>query len=464
MAASTEKYAEVIEMTSEPVTPSAGSEVGLVILTAEPDQVPDNVQELPPMDGGWQAWLFISASFVVEMLVWGFVFSYGIFQAYYTSHPPYQGKSAVAIAAVGPVAIAFQYVEALLLSFILGRYPELHKPMMWSGLILVSGSLLLSSFVSQVEILILLQGVFLGIGSGMMYWPSLFLVPDWFTRRRGLATGIVFAGSGVGGFVFPFIVQALLDGVGFRWTLRIWAAIMAVCGGLAIPGVRRRIPIQSHIPGQKRLRLIPRNLQFIHNPLFWAFSFSILLQAMSYFPVSLYISVFTTTISSPLSASIVLALFNSSGVIGQILIGYLTDRMPYPQLMVISTLGSSIAAFLLWGFADTLGRVFAFAIIFGGLGGGFSSVISAGSFESAGANPEQAPMAISAVFVSKGIAAFVGPILSGILLEAGKSAAFGGRYGKFGFGPVEIFVGTCAAATSVSSLAVAAMRPRLNTM
>lgn len=88
---------------------------------------------------------------------------------------------------------------------------------------------------------------------------------------------------------------------------------------------------------------------------------------MSYFPVSLYISVFTTTISTPLSASIVLALFNSSGVVGQIIIGYLTDRMPYPQIMVVSTVGSSAAAFLLWGFADSLGRVFAFAIIFGGL-------------------------------------------------------------------------------------------------
>lgn len=88
---------------------------------------------------------------------------------------------------------------------------------------------------------------------------------------------------------------------------------------------------------------------------------------MSYFPVSLYIATFTATLSSPLSATIVLSLFNVSGVIGQILMGYLTDRMPYPRIMFVSTFASSIAAFLLWGFADTLGRVFAFAIVFGGL-------------------------------------------------------------------------------------------------
>lgn len=62
-----------------------------------------------------------------------------------------------------------------------------------------------------------------------------------------------------------------------------------------------------------------------------------------------------------------LSLFNSSGVVGQIIIGYLADRTPYPRIMFVSTFASSIAAFLLWGFADTLGRVFAFAIAFGGL-------------------------------------------------------------------------------------------------
>ena len=62
--------------------------------------------------------------------------------------------------------------------------------------------------------------------------------------------------------------------------------------------------------------------------------------------------------------------------------------------------------------------------------------------------------------VVKGLAAVIGPIISGVLLEAGKSSTFDGKYGKFGFGAVEIFVGSCAAATSISSLAVAMYRPR----
>jgi len=184
---------------------------------------------------------------------------------------------------------------------------------------------------------------------------------------------------------------------------------------------------------------------------------------MSFAPVSLYIAVFTTSISSPLSATIVLALFNSAGVVGGIVVGYLSDRMPYPWIMFVVTLGSGISAFLLWGFASTLAQVFAFAVVFGCLGGGFSSVGFAVASDSAFPTPEQAPMALTAFTVVKGIAAITGPIVSGMLLDIGKASVMvaSRSYGKFGFGPVEIFVGSCAMASSISSLVVAATRPRL---
>lgn len=70
-------------------------------------------------------------------------------------------------------------------------------------------------------------------------------------------------------------------------------------------------------------------------------------------------------VSSPLDATIVLSLFNSAVAVGQLLVGHLADRYPYPWIMFVSALASGIAAFLLWGFADTLVRVFAFAVIFG---------------------------------------------------------------------------------------------------
>jgi hypothetical protein len=46
----------------------------------------DNPTQLPPVDRGKDAWLFLTACFVMEALVWGFAFTYGVFQAYYSTH------------------------------------------------------------------------------------------------------------------------------------------------------------------------------------------------------------------------------------------------------------------------------------------------------------------------------------------------------------------------------------------
>lgn len=86
----------------------------------------------------------------------------------------------------------------------------------------------------------------------------------------------------------------------------------------------------------------------------------------------------------------------------------------------------------------------------------------AAATDSSAPNTEQAPMAFSTAVSLKGVAALVGPVVSGALLQAGRSASFSNStYGKFGFGAVEIFVGSCAVAGSLSSLAVLATRPRI---
>lgn len=70
-----------------------------------------------------------------------------------------------------------------------------------------------------------------------MLWIS-----QWFIKRRSLATGLVFSGAGMGGFIFPFIFTASLKNLGFAWTLRIWAVIFLVGGGTALLGVKPRFP------------------------------------------------------------------------------------------------------------------------------------------------------------------------------------------------------------------------------
>ncbi|KAI1785384.1 MFS general substrate transporter [Ganoderma leucocontextum] len=425
--------------------------------------VPDDgvtVQELAPVDRGVRAWTFCCCSFVLETMIWGFPFSFSVFQNYYTTHPPFNTSSNISIAAVGTVAIGLQYMEPFLISCIYGRYPDYMNWGMRAGLALYFVSILGASFATQVTHLIVLQGVLFGISGGLLYVPIVRLIPEWFSERKDLAGGIIYAGGGFGGFVFPFILNAMLDNIGLRWTLRIWAIGSTVIIGIALLGIRPRLPVPKFTAGQERPRFIPPRLGLMRSPLFWSVSLTILLQGLSYFPVSLYIISFTTALSTPFTAIVVTSVFNSSAVGGQIILGHLSDRYPYPCVMFLSAIGSGTAAFLLWGLASSATKLYFFAIIFGALSGGFSSTWQNASFDCARGRPEHAGLALCGTSVFKGVSAVVGPIISGLLLQRGQGSSIGGVFSQQGYGSVEIFVGSCAIATGAGSVLVAVVSRR----
>lgn len=72
--------------------------------------------------------------------------------------------------------------------------------------------------------IMLAQGVAFGIASSRISLLALVLVIQWFSSKRGLATGIVTAGSSLG-VVYPFMVPRLISSNGFPTTVR-WTALM----------------------------------------------------------------------------------------------------------------------------------------------------------------------------------------------------------------------------------------------
>jgi MFS family permease len=59
-----------------------------------------------------------------------------------------------------------------------------------------------------------------------MYFPAMYVIDEWFIARKGLAFAIIWTGTGVGGAIFPFVSQWLLDTYGFRTALRVWAVVI----------------------------------------------------------------------------------------------------------------------------------------------------------------------------------------------------------------------------------------------
>lgn len=55
------------------------------------------------------------------------------------------------------------------------------------------------------------------------------LLSRWFVQRRGTAIGIAIAGIAAGGFVFPIVIQALLDAHQWREAFRLLALVLFFC-------------------------------------------------------------------------------------------------------------------------------------------------------------------------------------------------------------------------------------------
>ena len=66
------------------------------------------------------------------------------------------------------------------------------------GSVLVVFGMLMTGLCSQYWQLILAQGVVVGLGSGCLFLPSIAVLPQYFERRRALATGIGSSGSAIG--------------------------------------------------------------------------------------------------------------------------------------------------------------------------------------------------------------------------------------------------------------------------
>jgi MFS family permease len=140
-------------------------------------------------------------------------------------------------------AFSFGFVVSAALSPALGRLMDRRGPrvVLEIGVVLVGIGLMLATLVRSPWQLYATLGVLVGGGSVCTSYTgqSLYL-PNWFVRRRGLATSIAFSGVGIGSIVLLPWLQTLIARAGWRaacWWLGVAVLVLLVPLNLL---VRRR--------------------------------------------------------------------------------------------------------------------------------------------------------------------------------------------------------------------------------
>ncbi len=238
---------------------------------------------------------------------------------------------------------------------------------------LVGIGFLFSSFSSMPRSLYLFYGLG-GLGVGMLYGVSTATAIKWFPDKRGLATGLVVFGFGAGTAIFNWIIQALLESMGFRTTFQIVGLLMLL---VTVPssllyrypseelvsrlGVKTRVLRQSedYTPSQ-----ILKTYQWYL--IYFSFSFTVSIVLM----FGAQMKMLAREYNMPQEYfSLLLVLFPIGNGLSRVVAGSISDRIGREKTMMIfySLLGFSIISLIYFGH---LPLIFLFIVFISALLGG----------------------------------------------------------------------------------------------
>lgn len=254
--------------------------------------------------------------------------------------------------------------------FVLTRYPIARRYCAPLGLLLTTISIASSAFVTSVDGLIATQGALYALGCGLIFCPVSLAMDEWFSQRKGFAYGVMWAGKSTTGVVLPFLFDVLLKKIGLKATLLSWAVASALMLCPTLFYLNPRVPIQQRDSPTMSFR-------FLRYPVFWMMQSGIIIQALGYLMPTTYLATYASDIGLPsISGPVLLALFSIASVPGGIFHGMIGDKMSATRVILISSLGSAIPIFLLWGLSKHMANLVVFVMLYGFFAGGFSSTWS----------------------------------------------------------------------------------------
>ena len=298
-------------------------------------------------------------------------------------------------------AFSFGFLVSAVMSPLMGRLMDRAGPrvVMELGVGLMASGLLLAPLTTQPWHLYLTIGVLVGAGSICLGYSgqSLYL-PNWFSRKRGLAIGLAFAGVGIGSVTLLPWVQSMIEQTGWR----------TACTALGLTVLIVLVPINLLL--RKRPQDIgllpdgdaaptafsPKPLSNVVDPVwagtdwtlrralrtarFWWLALGFFSGLYAWYAVQVHQTKYLLDIGfTPGVAAWALGMVSLFGVPGQIFLGHLSDRVGREWIWTVSGVGFAIcfAALIALEYVPGIALVYVMVISQGLLGYGVTSIMGA---------------------------------------------------------------------------------------
>ena len=298
-------------------------------------------------------------------------------------------------------AFSFGFVVSAIMSSLIGKLMDRGGPraVMELGIALMGGGLLLAPLTREPWHLYVTIGVMVGAGSVCLGYSgfSLFL-PNWFIRRRGLATGIAFAGVGIGSVTLLPWVQHLIEQTSWRAACTaIGLMVLIVLAPINL--LLRKRPEDVGLLPDGDAALTATSAKPVSNIVdpewvatdwtlsralrttrFWWICLGYFCGLYIWYAVQVHQTKFLLDIGFSANVGVwALGVVSLLGIPGQIVMGHVSDRIGREAIWAISCLGFAIcfAALIALKYDPSLWLVYLMVFTQGALGYGLTSVMGA---------------------------------------------------------------------------------------
>lgn len=328
----------------------------------------------------YYGYIVAGASIVLQVIMWGIFNTYGVFFI------PLQNEFTWSRAEISGARSLSMFVWGFL-GILLGNLNDRYGPRV---IIAVCGCFfglgyLLMSQISSIWQLYLFHGLIVGIGVSATDVVILSTVARWFVQRRGMMTGIIKAGTGLGMFIMPLIATGFISS--YSW--RIAYMILGVLGFIIIvslaqllrrdPAHVRQAPDQENRVKLADLKSAESGLSFhdsIRTRQLWITS--ILYFAIWFCVNTILVHITPYAIDMGISATkaaVVLSAIGGISIFGRLGLGSMSDRIGGKRAITICCV-TFVLSFILLLIAGNFWMLMLFAVIYGIAHGGFATLIS----------------------------------------------------------------------------------------
>ncbi|KAF7347948.1 MFS general substrate transporter [Mycena sanguinolenta] len=325
-------------------------------------------------EGTLRGWLTVLGGSLVAMPTFGnnqvrSILARVVYQDFYT-RTFFPNETPSTISWIGSVQVSLAFLIGVLAGKLFDKG--------YFRILLVSGSLLLlfSSFMLSLVKpghfyqALLSQGFGMGIGSGLIFVPSISVLSHYFRRRRAVVMGIVLSTGSLGSIIYAIIFNKLIkhENLGFPWAVRIIAFINVFVLAISNLIMKPRPPARKPEPVDLT--------QILRDGPYWLTNLGMFLGFLGVFVPYFYLQLFS--FSRGINAEFLtwtIPILNAGAMPGRVLPNFLADRYGTLNVLLPAAFLSGTIMWALLGITNDAGVV-VFALFYGFVSGAFLTLVS----------------------------------------------------------------------------------------